>query len=236
MFKKFKGLFITEYTNVEDILEKHKDEIQRIKYFVASETLFEAQYLPIIRNYAEYVYTVPASEHGRHSQEYGLFALGLETAIGALELYAARGISIRDEQGYEIKKLKREENKRWKLALFSAAILHDMGKVMAMNVSIAVGKQGDGKTIRKYWMSLRTSLFQFLEESRIYDYKVTWKEESTAAYGLFNRCFISSIIPENVEKNLGIEKLLMVSDAITPLPKPDKNLLLPFLNNTKPPT
>ena len=53
IFNKLTGLFYTEYTDTEDILDKYKDEIESIKYYVASEMLFEGQYLPIIKKGAD---------------------------------------------------------------------------------------------------------------------------------------------------------------------------------------
>ena len=231
MFNKLASLFYIEYIDTDDILDKYKDEIESIKYYVASEALFEGQYLPIIRNYAEYVYTLPASEYHHHSGEFGLFAHGLETAIGALQLFSARGISVRDAHQYEIKKLTREEKKRWKLALFCAAIMHDIGKTMAsMTVSIEIGKQEDGKTTHKYWMPMYEPLFKFLDGEGNYDYTVKWIQNRGVNHESVNPVFISSIIPRNVSRNLGIEKLTMILDAITPMAKPE-NVLMGFLKS-----
>ena len=232
MFNKLTSLFYTQYIDTDDILDKYKDEIESIKYYVASETLFEGQYLPIIRNYAEYVYTLPASEYHHHSGEYGLFAHGLETAIGALQLFSARGISVRDAQQYEIKKLTREEKKRWKIALFCAAIMHDIGKTMAsMTVSIEIGKHEDGRTTHKYWMPMYEPLFKFLDREDNYDYTIKWIQGRGVNHESVNPVFISAMIPKNVSRNLGIEKLTMILDAITPMAKPE-NVLMGFLKSS----
>lgn len=84
-----------------------------------SESLFQAA----IRSYARFVQQLPASEAHHHAGPGGMLDHGLEVVAGALAL--RRGYLL--PQGGEPERVAREQD-LWTYAVFTAALLHDIGK------------------------------------------------------------------------------------------------------------
>jgi len=213
-----------EYTSIDDMMKNHDGEIETIRQFVASNVLFERQYLPCIRRYAEYVYLLPASENHHQNGEGGLFAHGLDTTVRALMSYNTKGVSIRDENQYKMKKETREEAKRWRLALFVAALAHDAGKAFSADVSVSK-PVSNGKTLVRYWDAYEEPLFHFLEKEDDYNFNLKWVEGRGTSHEWDNASTLPFIANGAIRRTLGLEKLREIKRAITPMTRGDNVLI-----------
>lgn len=88
-----------------------------------SPSVFERDLLPAIRNYAEFVQLMPASESHHHANPGGLLAHTLETVLHAATFRA--GWLLPQGQGAEVIAAERDY---WTYAVILGALLHDAGK------------------------------------------------------------------------------------------------------------
>ena len=107
-----------------DLLGQHSRIIREIQQLVGiPPPHWRTFYLDALLSYANYVQQLPASEAHHHAGMGGLLAHGLEVALHALRLRRAHLLP----QGADTEDIvaKREV---WTYAVFSAALLHDIGK------------------------------------------------------------------------------------------------------------
>jgi integrating conjugative element relaxase (TIGR03760 family) len=107
-----------------DLLGQHSRHIREIQQLVGiPPPHWRIFYLDALLSYANYVQLLPASEAHHHAGAGGLLAHGLEVALHALRLRRAHLLP----QGADTEEIvaKREV---WTYAVFSAALLHDIGK------------------------------------------------------------------------------------------------------------
>jgi len=107
-----------------DLLGQHSRHIREIQQLVGiPPPHWRTFYLDALLAYANYVQLLPASEAHHHADAGGLLAHGLEVALHALRLRRAHLLP----QGADTEEIvaKREV---WTYAVFSAALLHDIGK------------------------------------------------------------------------------------------------------------
>ncbi len=102
-----------------------------------------------------------------------------------------------------------------------------------MTVSIEAGKQ-DNRITHKYWDAMYEPLFKFLDREDNYNYTVNWLQNRDVNHETFNSMFMPAIVPTNVIRNLGIEKVATIMDAIRPTEKEKKNVLLYYFNSEDP--
>jgi len=113
--------------SVDKLLDSQAELIGRLRGAVGiTDELYDEIYTPLIRRYAAYVHLLPASEAHHHRGAGGLLRHGLEVALwatqGADRIMFATG---------EPPARRRELEPRWKLGVFIAALLHDIGKPMS---------------------------------------------------------------------------------------------------------
>ncbi|MFQ5469704.1 MAG: MobH family relaxase, partial [Gammaproteobacteria bacterium] len=107
-----------------DLLGQHPQTIREIQQLVGiPPPHWRTFYLDALLAYANYVQLLPASEAHHHAGSGGLLSHGLEVALHALRLRRAHLLP----QGADTEEIvaKREV---WTYAVFSAALLHDIGK------------------------------------------------------------------------------------------------------------
>lgn len=108
----------------EQILESQHEILSRLRKLVAVPAEdFDRSYLVAIRNYANFVHLLPASESHHHRGTGGLFRHGLEAALyGAA--HADRSLFVLDEPPSK----RRVLEPIWRFAAFLASLCHDIGK------------------------------------------------------------------------------------------------------------
>ncbi|MBI1194985.1 MAG: hypothetical protein GC138_03970 [Gammaproteobacteria bacterium] len=107
-----------------DLLGQHSRTVRNIQQLAGIPPLhWRTFYLDALLSYANYVQLLPASEAHHHAGAGGLLTHGLEVALHALRLRRAHLLP----QGADTEEIvaKREV---WTYAVFSAALLHDIGK------------------------------------------------------------------------------------------------------------
>jgi len=107
-----------------DLLGQHARTVREIQQLAGiPQAHWRALYLESLLAYANYVQLLPASEAHHHAGTGGLLSHGLDVALHALRLRRAHLLP----QGADTEEVvaKREV---WSYAVFSAALLHDIGK------------------------------------------------------------------------------------------------------------
>lgn len=124
---------------------------------------YDEFYQPIIQRYAAIVHLLPASASHHHRGAGGLLRHGLETGCNALRL-SERVVFGLDEYP----SVRRKVQPRWELALFIAALGHDLGKCIS---DMAVTDQ-EGKLT---WNPFEADLFAWGQAARLDRYFLRWR-------------------------------------------------------------
>ena len=206
------GVEVEEYVSFDEIMSRYRDTVEAIREYVADEKRFGDLYLPIIERLARYVYTLPASERHHHAESGGLFEHSIQVAMNGMRAFDARPIRIRDGFGYTVVSETHREMPRWKLALFVALLLHDVGKVFTMTVR-AGGRE---------WDPLTKGLYDFLKrDAGTFSYEVEWVRGRGRTHEKFTPLVFPFLVGKREREVLGLHLCAMIVDAITPMPQQD---------------
>ena len=147
-----------------EIMAWQQELINQITGFLGfSKNVTEKYFLPVVRNYVEYVHLLPASEAHHHNGVGGLVIHGLETCLFAVKLaenslpYTGSEPSLKKK--YEIK---------WRLAVAIAALIHDVAKV-ATDLTVTNEEGLD-------WLPFSGSLSDWLAEKHVSHYYITYRQ------------------------------------------------------------
>lgn len=150
------------FISVEDLLTKHKKTLDRIQFATGdNDKFFETWYMPMVYSYAKFVHLLPASENSHHALPGGMLAHGLEVALSAM-LKADRAIFGM----HKVPEQRIPYEKKWKLAVFIAAISHDIGKPLS-DVLVHDDKGNQ-------WSPYLASLYDWGISSSASYYVITW--------------------------------------------------------------
>ena len=107
-----------------DLLGQHSRTIREIQQLAGiPQKHWRILYLDALASYANYVQLLPASEAHHHADTGGLLRHGLDVALHALRLRRAHLLP----QGADTEEIVAKQEV-WSYAVFSAALLHDIGK------------------------------------------------------------------------------------------------------------
>lgn len=150
------------FIEVDLLLERHQSTLNRIQFSTGdNESFFQKWYMPLVYAYAKFVHLLPASENSHHSLPGGMLAHGLEVALSAM-LKADRAIVGM----HKVPEQRIFYEKKWKLAVFVAAIAHDIGKPLSdILVHDDKGNQ---------WSPYLDSLYDWGKHSNAVFYVITW--------------------------------------------------------------
>jgi Putative helicase len=109
---------------------------------------------------------LPASENHHHSRPGGLYQHSLEVALRALEEFAGTTITERRPDGTRDSFQTARNKPRWQYAAFIAALCHDIGKLLEMELRI-----GDTR-----WRPFEEPYLEFVQRCRKSP-TLTWKPE-----------------------------------------------------------
>ena len=206
------GIEVEEYVSFDEIMGRHAETVGTIREYVADEDAFGRHYRPLIERLARYVYTLPASEAHHHRGEGGLFEHSIQAAMNGMRAFDAHPIRVRDGFGYTVISETHREMPRWKLALFVALLLHDVGKVFTMTVR-AAGQE---------WDPLTRPLYDFLRrDAGTFSYEVEWARGRGRTHEKFTPLVFPLLVGREERRFLGLHLCAMVVDAITPMPQQD---------------
>lgn len=112
---------------VEEILNGGADILRRIKLaYGADEAAFESELAPLVRRYAEFVHLLPATADNYFKSPGGLFRLGVEVA-----LFALQGTDSQIFSGASPIVTRRHLEPRWRKATFIAGLCVEVHRTLS---------------------------------------------------------------------------------------------------------
>lgn len=157
----------------EQLLLKHRSMLLDAERMVDLELAdWDRLVKPLIRTVAGYYHLLPASEAHHHCTPGGLLEHSLQTAMLTMRASA----TVLFETG-GAPATRRENEKRWRVATFAAALLHDCAKPLS-DVHVTAP---DGEL---RWNPLRQSLWAWLQAHNLPGYCVTFRRSRHANHEL----------------------------------------------------
>lgn len=194
----------------QKILESQAELIQKIRHYLSvTDEEYQQRVYPLILNYARFVHLLPASEKHHHRGAGGLFRHGLE--VGYEAVYRSHGVLY----GIDETPAKRKQlTPRWRLAIFIAGMLHDLGKpVTDMEI-----KSEDG---RHTCNILGDDIETWAKKLRIQRYYLHWRANRHGDHEIVSAALINKIIFAGISEYLNeygpfIYKEMLLTIAGTP--------------------
>ena len=154
IFKKLKPDGFTALS-ADQLLNPYENLLTLIHQQVGvPDSHWNAIYLKFINNFAELVQLLPASESHHHSGTGGLLTHSLEVGLNALKLRKGKMLPL----GASAEVIE-EQKELWTYAIFTAAMLHDIGKPLTDQIITIVSEKPE-----KTW----TPLTETMPEGTIY--------------------------------------------------------------------
>jgi len=111
--------------SADKLLAPYQNLIKQIHQQVGvPESHWQAVYFKFIQNFAEQVQLLPASESHHHANLGGLLSHSLEVGLHALKFRKSKMLPL----GAAVDVIE-QQKERWSYAIFTAAVLHDIGKI-----------------------------------------------------------------------------------------------------------
>jgi len=229
--------------------EKRQQLLRNIKALLnLPPKLYDNLYNQIIEQFAEFVQELPENQHGIFAQEGGFLDHGLDRASRALSLCLAYFFP-QEKTFHNVS----AQQALWVYAVFTAALLLDVGKIaVKYNVSIC---QKDGKEIKK-WIPHTCSMvaqgkfykFEYEKENRdvlrrlvtpllarqILDDATSNVDKSNQSAG-FNLIASDPVVLEAWLSMLGTEKKIPMTSFMTVIPLADMQTIENYLKALKTP-
>ena len=154
IFEKTKPDGFTALTAYQ-LLKPYENLLTHIHQHVGvPDSHWDAIYLKFIHNFAELVQLLPASESHHHSGAGGLLTHSLEVGLNALKLRKGKMLPLG-----ACAEVIEEQKELWTYAIFTAAMLHDIGKPLTDQIIIIVSEKPE-----RAW----TPLTETMSEGTIY--------------------------------------------------------------------
>ncbi len=148
IFKKLKPNGLTALS-AKELLKPYSHLLKQIHQQVGvPKTHWNAVYLQFIYNFAKQVQLLPASESHHHSNVGGLLTHSLEVGLNALKFRKGKMLPL----GGEAEVIEKQKE-LWSYAIFTAAMLHDIGKPLTDQIITVVSEKPERK-----WLPLTETL------------------------------------------------------------------------------
>ena len=175
------------YDPVEKVIEGQADILHRLRLLAGTDdVVFDRLYMTVIRNLAEHINQLPASESGTHNGPGGLFRLALE--VGFYALQASEAAIFSGREGVEKRRI---IEPRWRYATFLAGVCLELHRpITAMIVVTPDGEE---------WPAFQMSLGAWLASHETDRFFVRWQagnQAGMAGQGAASY-MVYKIIPEN---------------------------------------
>jgi len=189
----------------EELLKSQQDILDRIKQIVRCDMEFYRYwYEPALRRYARFVHLLPASETHHHRGQGGLLRHGFETAFWSLQASedVIFGLDLTPRE-------RRKVTPCYELAVFLAALGHDMGKP----VSDMVISEVKGSSV---WDPFTQDLVTWARKNNVERYFVRWRADRKNQHESMATLVINSLITNEVKSYLsgnapGVLQLLLAA-------------------------
>jgi hypothetical protein len=149
-----------------------------------SQSEFDTLIIPVIKNFADYVQILPASEKHHHNGIGGLFRHSLEVFVISARLSTGKSFSGGLEGA-----LKAKTKTRWPVAIGISGLLHDVGKAL-LDISVVSSHNGER------WAPFSETLYQFACRT---EYYAVWREGRThKSHEIIGATIVDQILPLHV--------------------------------------
>jgi len=193
-------------------MEENKNLLDSIGSLMLGERdhVFQDYFFPLIRRYAAFVLDLPASEFHHHARTGGLFTHSLEVVLSSLKRFEQHLVQEINTDGSLNTMATVQRKHRWQYGVAVAALLHDLGKVIDMQIE-AQGRR---------WDPIQESLETFLDRLQSSEYFVHWREgRRPGEHESWTLFFASSLISSKDITFAGIEIWTQALDALTRQPQ-----------------
>lgn len=173
------------------ILESQDELIKKIKHYLGvTDQEYQGRVYPLIFNYARFVHLLPASEKHHHRGAGGLFRHGLE--VGFEAVYKSHGVLYgMDENPGRRKQL----TPRWRLAIFIAGMLHDLGKPVT---DVEIKSEDGAHTCNIVGDDIET----WARKRKIQRYYLSWRVNRNGDHEIVSPTLINKVITPEVQEYL----------------------------------
>ncbi len=172
-------------TDPAKLIETQRELIDQIREAgLASPDIFERFYLESLRRFASYAHLLPASQTHHHRGAGGLLRHAAEVALWSLQ--SGDRVLLPGEQA---PRRRRELEPRWHLAVFLAALCHDVGKP----VTDLVVSSRDGS---KIWNPFVEDLYSWANRHGVDRYFLHWRENRGKKHTTVSSLFAERIISQ----------------------------------------
>lgn len=169
-------------THPDKLIETQRELIDQIREAgIASNDIFDEFYLASLRRFASYAHLLPASQTHHHRGAGGLLRHAAEVSLWSLQ--SGDRVLLPGEQA---PRRRRELEPKWHLAVFLAALCHDVGKP----VTDLVVTNRDGA---KVWNPFIEDLYSWASRNDVDRYFLHWREHRAKKHTA-----ISSLIAERI--------------------------------------
>ena len=175
-------------TDPAKLIETQRELIDQIREAGQSTpVIFEQFYLESLRRFASYAHLLPASQTHHHRGAGGLLRHAAEVALWSLQ--SCDRVLLPGEQA---PRRRREMEPRWHLAVFLAALCHDLGKP----VTDLVVTSRDGA---KVWNPFVEDLYSWASRHGVDRYFLHWRENRAKKHTV-----VSALIAERIISQEGL--------------------------------
>jgi conjugal transfer pilus assembly protein TraI len=170
-------------TDPAKLIETQRELIDQIREAgLASPDIFDEFYLESLRRFASYAHLLPASQTHHHRGAGGLLRHAAEVALWSLQ--SGDRVLLPGEQA---PRRRRELEPRWHLAVFLAALCHDVGKP----VTDLVVTSRDGA---KVWNPFVEDLYSWASRYGVDRYFLHWREKRAQKHTALSALIAERII------------------------------------------
>ncbi len=185
-------------THPDKLIDTQRELIDQIREAgIASSDIFDEFYLASLRRFASYAHLLPASQTHHHRGAGGLLRHAAEVSLWSLQ--SGDRVLLPGEQA---PRRRRELEPRWHLAVFLAALCHDVGKP----VTDLVVTSRDGE---KVWNPFIEDLYSWASRNDVDRYFLHWRKNRAKKHTA-----VSSLIAERI---ISPKSLAWIADGDTEL-------------------
>lgn len=203
----------TPTVDLKSLIASQRPLINRIhQYMKLQSDEFLGLIVPLIWRYASLVHLLPASQGYHHHEPGGAFRHGLEVALNAMrglvEIYLpTKSVAPRYSDHVE---------KQWHVAIFIAAIGHDLGKLLT-DFTVVAGHSSDSEV----WEPFAETLYDWSVRLGIKQYYIVWKEQRHQMHEGLNPLLFTQILMEEQIQWLRRYTLEPFNAMMSALSRPD---------------
>lgn len=173
-------------TDPAKLIETQRELIDQIREAgLASPDIFERFYLESLRRFASYAHLLPASQTHHHRGAGGLLRHAAEVALWSLQ--SGDRVLLPGEQA---PRRRRELEPRWHLAVFLAALCHDVGKPVT---DLVVSNRDGGRV----WNPFAEDICAWANRHGVDRYFLHWRENRGKKHTIVSPLIVERIIGQD---------------------------------------